>query len=150
MKKKSLLWMSMFLLMLAGLSGCSADDDFNCVQDFSDNTNKENFIGTWHLIRYYNGWGTNEEYDSGEITVTFTKNGEMEVVNKRKDQRPIPTGTFSYSFVNIERSIYSGESATYISFGPIYYYTYIFDKGYLHLSAEAFDGPGFTLQKLNQ
>ena len=148
MKKKSLLWISALLLMLAGLSSCSKDDDYSYVQVFSNNNDKENLIGTWHILHYSNGWGMKEDYEAGEVTVTFTKNGEMQVFNKREDQRPFPTGTSTYSFVDIERSIFTGEPRTCISFGFLFTYSYTFDKGFLYLSQEAFDGAGYSLRKL--
>jgi len=148
MKKKSLLWISALLLMLAGLSSCSKDDDYSYVQEFSNNNDKENLIGTWHILHYSNGWGMKEDYEAGEVTVTFTKNREMQVVNKREDQRPFATGKWTYSFVDIERSIFTGEPRTCISFGYFFTYSYTFDKGFLYLSQEAFDGDSYTFQKL--
>ena len=148
MKKKSLLWISALLLMLAGLSSCSKDDDYSYVQEFSNNNDKENLIGIWHILHYSNGWGMKEDYEAGEVTVTFTKNREMQVVNKREDQRPFATGKWTYSFVDIERSIFTGEPRTCISFGYFFTYSYTFDKGFLYLSQEAFDGDSYTFQKL--
>ena len=152
MKKKSLLYLSALLLMLVG---CSKDDDYSYVQEFDDNNNKENFIGTWHLLHYYNGWGIKEDYEAGEVTVTFTKNGEMQVINKRDDQHPFPTGNMTYYFVDIEKSFFTGEPRTCLYFGfcTAYYdilapYSFTFDKGFLYLSLEAFDGDGYTFQKL--
>ena len=113
--------MSMFLLILVGLCNCSKDDDYSYVTEFSNNNDKENLIGTWHILNYGNGWGMKEDYEAGEVTVTFTKNGEMLVINKREDQHPFPTGTLTYSFVDIERSIFTGESRTCISFGFFIY-----------------------------
>lgn len=150
MKKNYILWISVSLLMLAG---CSSDDeteldDYSYVQEFNDENSKDNFIGTWHVLHHGNGWGLSEEYEAGEVTVTFTKNGEMQVFNKREDQRPFPTGKLAYSFVDIERSIFTGEPRTCISFGFFFTYSYTFDKGFLYLSQEAFDGDGYTFQKL--
>lgn len=142
MKKKSLLWLSAFLLMLAG---CSSDD---YVQEFGSN-DKENFIGTWHMKSYSSGWGGTQEYDAGEITVTFTKKGKVKVVNKREDQSPIPTNTYSYTFVDIERSIFTGEPRTCISISFVHSpFSYSFDKGFLYLSQEAYDGFDYSLQKV--
>lgn len=145
MKKKSLLWLSAFLLMVAGCSG----DDYDYVQEFSSN-DKENFIGTWHMMSYSSGWGGSHKCDAGEITVTFTKKGKVKVVNKREDQSPIPTNTYSYSFVDVERSIITGEPRTCISisFGFGSPYSYSFDNGVLYLSQEAYDGSSYSLQKL--
>ena len=150
MKKKRVLLLSVLLLTLAG---CSNDDEseldgYNYVQEFRDENSKDNFIGTWHVLHHGNGWGLSEEYEAGEVTVTFTKNGEMQVFNKREDQRPFPTGTSTYSFVDIERSIFTGEPRTCISFGFLFTYSYTFDKGFLYLSQEAFDGAGYSLRKL--
>ena len=137
MKKKSLLWLSALLLMLAG---CNGDDYSN---------DKDNFIGTWHMMSYSSGWGGSRKYDAGEITVTFTQKGKVKVVNKREDQSPIPTNTYSYTFVDIERSIITGEPRTCIriSFGHCPF-SYSFDKGFLYLSEEAYDGFDYSLQKV--
>ena len=149
MNKSFLLWMGVVLMMVIGMSSCSSDDDdYNYVQEFGDNNNKENFIGTWHLLHYYTGWGIKEDYEAGEVTVTFTKNGEMQVINKRDDQHPFSTGNMAYYFVDIEKSIFTGEPRTCISFSYIFTYSYTFDKGFLYLSQEAYDGDGYTFQKL--
>ena len=149
MKKNFLLWMFAMLMLVVGMSSCSSDDDdYNYVQEFGDNNNKENFIGTWHLLHYSTGWGIKEDYEAGEVTVTFTKNGEMQVINKRDDQHPFSTGNMAYYFVDIEKSIFTGEPRTCISFGYFFTYSYTFDKGFLYLSQEAYDGDGYTFQKL--
>ena len=149
MRKNFLLWMGVVLMMVICMSSCSSDDDdYNYVQEFGDNNNKENFIGTWHLLHYYTGWGIKEDYEAGEVTVTFTKNGEMQVINKRDDQHPFSTGNMAYYFVDIEKSIFTGEPRTCISFGYFFTYSYTFDKGFLYLSQEAYDGDGYTFQKL--
>ena len=147
MKKYLYILMSAMLMVMS--AGCSSDDDdYSYVQEFSNNNDKENLIGTWHILHYFNGWGMKEDYEAGEVTATFTKNGEMQVVNKREDQRPFATGKFTYSFVDIERSIFTGEPRTCISFGFLFTYSYTFDKGFLYLSQEAFDGAGYSLRKL--
>ena len=149
MRKNFLLWMGVALMMAIGMSSCSSDDDdYSYVQEFGDNNNKENFIGTWHLLHCYKGWGIKDDYDAGEVTVTFTKNGEMQVINKRDDQRPFSTGNMAYYFVDIEKSIFTGEPRTCMSFGYFFTYSYTFDKGFLYLSQEAYDGDGYTFQKL--
>ena len=146
--KYHILWIGMLLLMLTGLSSCSKDNDYDYLKEFSDNNNKENFIGTWHILHYSNGWGTKEDYEAGEVTVTFTKNGEMHVINKRDDQRPFRTSTMTYCFVDVEKSIFTGEPRTCISFGFPFTYSYTFEKGFLYLSQEAYDGDGYAFQKL--
>jgi protein involved in sex pheromone biosynthesis len=149
MKKSFLLWMGVVLMMVVCMSSCSSDDDdYSYVQEFGDNNNKENIIGTWHLLHYSTGWGIKEDYEAGEVTVTFTKNGELQVINKRDDQHPFSTGNMAYYFVDIEKSIFTGEPRTCISFGYFFTYSYTFDKGFLYLSQEAYDGDGYTFQKL--
>lgn len=137
--------MSFLLLAIAGLSGCS-DDDYSYVEEFDDNI-QENMIGTWHIVGYYNGWGKKEEYNAGEVIVTFTKDGMVRVINKREDQHPIRTSTFAYFIVDIEKSIFTGKPRTCISFG-YFLYNFTFDKDILYLSMEAYDGDGYALRKL--
>ena len=80
--KKLTIWIAIIPIM-TGLSSCSKDDDYNYVQEFGDNNNKENFIGTWHILHY-------------------------------------SLSTYSFTF----------------------------DKGFLYLSQEAYDGDGYTFKKL--
>ncbi len=102
MRTKAFLLMSLLLLSLTCLSSCSNDDDDN-------NAGKSEIIGTWYLVGASDGWGGYKEYKEGEITITFTPNGDMLIKNKRKDQQPIPTGTRQYNFADIEKSIYSSK-----------------------------------------
>lgn len=128
-------------------ASCSSDDEYSYVDEINEANIKESIIGTWHLLAYNNGWGDIHEYGAGEITVIFKENGEMTVVNKTGDNYPIPTATFSYSFVNIEKSIYNHEPAVGLLFNGLVY-SCSFSKGLLHISAEAYDGPGYSLKKL--
>ena len=80
--KKLTIWIAIIPIM-TGLSSCSKDDDYNYVQEFGDKNNKENFIGTWHILHY-------------------------------------SLSTYSFTF----------------------------DKGFLYLSQEAYDGDGYTFKKL--
>ena len=74
MKKSFLLWMGVALMMAIGMSSCSSDDDdYSYVQEFGDNNNKENFIGTWHLLHYYTGWGIKEDYEAGRLLLHSPK-----------------------------------------------------------------------------
>lgn len=146
---KKFIFIMMSAMLIASSAGCSSDDDdYSYVQEFSNNNDKENLIGTWHILHYFNGWGLKEDYEAGEVTVSFTRNGEMQVINKREDQLPFATGKSTYSFVDIEKSVFTGEPRTCISFGYFYTYSYTFDKGFLYLSQEAYDGDGYTFQKL--
>ena len=70
MRTKAFLLMSLLLLSLTCLSSCSNDDDDN-------NAGKSEIVGTWYLVGASDGWGGYKEYKEGEITITFTTNGEM-------------------------------------------------------------------------
>ena len=125
--------------------------NYSYVEGTGDNS-KENFIGTWHILKYRNGWGSERDFYSGEITVTFTAGGEMKVNNKRERQYPLSTGSYRYYFEDIERSILDGKPRTIISIGsggPFDgHYRFAFENGMLFLSAEAYDGESFALKKL--
>ena len=147
MRKSMIFWMFAAVLTITGLTSCSDDDDFY-EKDY--NNYKSAIVGTWYLVYHYSGWGGITDYNVGEITVTFTKKGEVKVVNKREDQRPIPTSTFPYSFKKIERSIFTGEPATVITFNDSsLYYSINFDNGVLYISSEAYDGYGYALKKMS-
>lgn len=127
--------------------------DNNYVKTFSGN-NKEDLIGTWHLLSSMGGWSPRVDYSPGEITVTFTRNGEMKVVNKREGQQPFPTATYKYSFVEIEKSIFTGKPETVLSidngspYSVCYSFSFDNEQGVLYLSQEAYDGMGYSLKKL--
>ena len=124
------------LLSLGMLCACSSDDDFNDI------------IGTWYLVSYSDGWGNIKKYNDNEIIVTFTRNGKVNIVNNREDQRPLPTGTRTYSFKEVEKSIYTHERRPGITFDGSFIYSYYIVDGMLHISAEAYDGPGYGLRKV--
>lgn len=124
------------LLSLGMLCACSSDDDFNDI------------IGTWYLVSYNDGWGNIKKYNDNEIIVTFTRNGKVNIVNNREDQRPLPTGTRTYSFKEVEESIYTHEKRPGITFDGSFIYSYYIVDGMLHISAEAYDGPGYGLRKV--
>ena len=137
MKKSVYFWLCALVLTMAGLSGCSNDDD-----KFKD------VVGTWYLVSYGNGWGGIKTYDEGEITVTFTSDGVVRIVNTREDQQPLPTGTRNYSFKKIGQSIYTGESKPGITFDGNFVYSYDVFEGRLYIPAEAYDGPGYGLKRV--
>ena len=140
MRKSVFLWMSLLLLTLTGLSSCSEDEDDN-------NVVESGIIGTWYLVGASDGWGHYKEYKEGEITITFTTNGEMQIVNKREDQQPLATGTRQYHFTDIEESIYNHEPRPGISWGFLPF-SYVFKDGKLELDAEAYDAPGYSLKRI--
>ena len=138
MKKNVYLWLCALVLTIAGLSSCSDDDSFNDI------------IGTWYLVSYNDGWGNIKKYNDNEIIVTFTRDGKVNIVNNREDQRPLPTGTRTYSFKEVAESIYTHERSSGITFDGSFIYSYYILDGMLHISAEAYDGPGYGLRKVTK
>ena len=149
--KKNLFVFTLFVAAF-GLTSCSSDDDFSYVGEFSEANIKEDLVGTWHVVKYYNyAIGLGEmDIDAGEITVAFTREGEMNVINKRGEElSPFVTGTHKYRFVDIERSILTGKSKNVLSFDSDFtFYGYSFKEGMFMLSVEAIDGSGWALKKL--
>ena len=138
MKKNYLLLGLLVGLILFAMMACSSDD-----VDYKINE----LVGTWNLVGYNNGWGQIDEFNEGEILVTFTRDGQVKIVNNRADQRPLPTSTLTYTLSMVESSIYNHEKSPGISFDGGLLYSYGFIDGKLHLSAEVFDGPGYSLKK---
>ena len=66
MKKSLILWICAAIMLVVGMSSCSSDD----------NNRYNELVGTWYLVGYNDGWGGIEEYNEGEITVTFNRNGK--------------------------------------------------------------------------
>lgn len=152
MKKNYLLWMSVVLMMVVGMSSCSKDDE---IESFDDNYSKgvisnESIIGTWQLLNFNGGFsGKSVDVNPGEITFTFTKEGKVYIINKGGEHIPFPTGTFNYSFVTIDRSIFTGEKETalFIDEGRCQYFHFVYSEGILYLSEEMYDGYCYALKK---
>lgn len=151
MKQTIIFWMCAAVLCVAGLTSCSDSDDEDVIFVKDYNNYKSAIVGTWYLASRSSGWGGRTDYNAGEILVTFTKKGEVKVINNREDQRPIPTSTFTYSFKKINNSIFTGEPSVVITFNNSSLYYYInFDQGVLYISAEAYDGDGYALKKVSK
>ena len=152
MKKNFLLWMGVVLIMVIGMSSCSSDDG---IESFDHNVSEgvissENIIGTWQLLKYSGGlFGRSVDINPGEITFTFTKDGKVNIINKRREQYPFATCTCNYSFVTNDRSIFTGEKETALSIGGgIFHYTY--SEGMLCLAEEMYDGYCYALKKIGR
>ena len=141
MKRNGLLWLCAVLMLVVGMSSCSSDDDIY----------RKDMIGTWQLVHSYGGWSPRVDYDPGEVTFTFTADGEVKIVNKRNGYSPFPTGIYDYSFVKIERSIFTGEPETVLLIDcfPDRHYSFNYEDGLLYLSLQAYDGDGYALKKVD-
>lgn len=141
MRKRAYLWISALLLLALGTSNCSSDDE-----EYSGNQ----VLGTWDLMSYENGKRGVTHYQEGTITVTFTLNGEMKVVNISPHQNPVPTGTFAYSFRPIDPQLNSGQSGDGIAIDSLGFYSYRVVDDRLELSAVATGGLGFSFKKVSK
>ena len=157
MKKNCILWMFAMLMLAVGMSSCSSDNDE--IESFDDNPSEDIYsndsinsvIGTWQLLNYSGGFsGQNVDVNPGEITLTFTKDGIVKVLNKGKETFLFPTGTFNYYFRTIDRSIFTGEkdTALYIDGGNIHLLHFTYGEGMLYLAEECFDGFCYALRKI--
>ena len=147
MKKNFLLWIGIMLMMAVGMSSCSSDDE---IEPFGDKSG-ESIIGTWQLLNYSGGFtGRSVDINSGEITFTFTKDGKVNIINKGEEHFPFPTGSFNYSFVTNDRSIFTGEKETalFIDRGICQYLHFTYCEGILYLSEEMYDGYCYALRKI--
>ena len=145
MKKNSILWMFAVLTIL--LAGCSSDDE---IEPFDDKSS-ESIIGTWQLLNYNGGFsGKSVDINLGEITFTFTKDGKVNIINKGEEHFPFPTGSFNYSFVTNDRSIFTGEKETalFIDGGICQYFHFTYSEGILYLAEEMYDGYCYALRKI--
>jgi len=155
MKKNYLLWMSVVLMMVVGMSSCSKDDE---IESFDDNHSEgvisnESIIGTWQLLNYNGGFsGKSVDVNPGEITFTFTKDGMVNIINKGGEHVPFPTGTFNYSFVTNDRSIFTGEKETalFIDGGICQHFHFAYSEGILYLAEEMYDGYCYALKKIGR
>ena len=91
MKKIGLLWMSALLLMIVGLSSCSSDD-----QELVYESNPTILNGTWDMVRASYGFSGVEEYQSGEITVTFDEARKTMNVENKKKINFLASGSYPY------------------------------------------------------
>ena len=156
MKKIGLLWMSALLLMIVGLSSCSSDD-----QESVYESNPTILNGTWDMVRASYGFSGVEEYQSGEITVTFDEARKTMNVENKKKINFLASGSYPYKTTTEIKQIYTyPESAWEVQKLIIHYYdetfgdlevkyTYGFHDGMLYLDGGvASDGPGYWFKKL--
>ena len=149
MKKTIIFWMCAAVLSVVGLTSCSDSDDDDVVLVKDYNNYKNAIVGTWYLASHSSGWGGRTEYNIGEIMVTFTYKGEVKVINNRKDQSPIPTSTFTYSFKKRDNSIFRVIPSVVITFNnSSMEYSIDFGQDVLYIFAEAYDGDGYVLKRI--
>ena len=77
MKKKSLLWLSVLLLMLAGQSSCSSDDDIS---------NSKQIVGQWMASHHSKNPNSADTADMWDFTFNADGTGSW----------PLATRTFKY------------------------------------------------------
>ena len=152
MNKNGLIWICTLILMIAGLSSCSSDDQ----ESVSTILN-----GTWDMVWASYGFSGVEEYQPGEITVTFDEVRKTLNVENKKKIRFLPSGSYPYKTTTVKQHIYTyQEEDVEIKELIIPYsdetfgdqeirYTYGFINGLLYLDrgVEA-DGPGYWFKKL--
>ncbi|MBE6333050.1 MAG: hypothetical protein E7070_12280 [Bacteroidales bacterium] len=90
------------------------------------------------------------DYALGDVTFTFSKNGKLNIVNVREDQSPFRSQTANYTLTTVDCSIYDHESRTALTLSVVGSLPYIMDFNgeLLYLSPNAYDGGGYTLQKV--
>ena len=147
--KKQCIFTTMMLLAVTMLAGCN---DMGVIDEPVENT-KNSFVGEWQFLNYNGGFtGESVDIEPGAITITFTEDGEMKVTNQTEMQYPFSSGTTTYSFVEIERSIFTGKPRRVLAIGTPsswrVYYSYTFQEGMLILSEEAYDGYSHVLRKV--
>ncbi len=149
MKKQSI-FLTLMLLAVTMLAGCN---DTGVIDEPVENT-KKSMVGVWQLLNYNGGFtGQSVDIEPGDVTITFAEDGEMKVDKQTELQVPFPSGTTTYSFVEIERSIFTGKPRRVLAIGTPspwrMYYSYTFQEGMLVLSEEAYDGYSYVLRKVN-
>ena len=156
MKKNSLFWICALLLMIAGLSSCSSDD-----QDSVYESNPTILNGSWDMVGASYGFSGVEEYQSGEITVTFDEARKTMNVENKKKINFLASGSYPYKTTTVKKQIYTyqEEDVEVLELNVQYSdevfgdqeirYTYGFHNGMLYLDrGMASDGPGYWFKKL--
>ena len=159
--KKYMLWMSLLLLTLAGLSSCSSDDDESelNLKDAVYESNPTTLDGTWHMVSASYGWGGTKTYQAGEVTVTINEAEKTMKVEEKKDLF-LKSGYYSFKTITEKRRIYNNQwvDAEYqvmvVQYPDEAYgerevkYNYDFHDGMLFLDGGmASDGPGYYFKK---
>ena len=115
MKKQSI-FITLMLLAVTMLAGCN---DMGVIDEPVENT-KKSMVGVWQLLNYNGGFtGQSVDIEPGDVTITFAEDGEMKVDKQTELQVPFPSGTTTYSFVEIERSIFTGKPRRVFSRGNV-------------------------------
>ena len=158
-----MLWMSLLLLTLAGLSSCSSDDDESelNLKDAVYESNPTTLDGTWHMVSASYGWGGTKTYQAGEVTVTFNEAEKTMKVEDKKNIHFLKSGNYPYNTTTEKSRIYTYQwvdveyQKIVIQYSDEAFgerevrYTYGFYDGMLCLDGGiASDGPGYYLMKL--
>lgn len=160
MKKIMFLWMSVLCLTITGLSSCSGDDDADN-NGFMYESNPKSLNGTWHLVSASYGLGGTENYQGGEVSVTFNELKKTMIVDNKQNTNFLKSGNFPYEITTEKRRIYTYQwvdleyQVITIHYTDEAYghqnirYIYNFHDGMLVLDGGIdADGPGYYFKKL--
>ena len=162
MKREMFLWMSVLLLMIAGLSSCCSDDesDLNS-KDVVYESNPKTINGTWYMVSANYGFGGTEKYQAGEISVTFNEATKTMSIEDKKNINFLKSGNYPYEITTEKRRIYTYQwvdvenQVIVIHYSDEVYgnrdvrYVYSFYDGMLVLDGGmASDGSGYYFKKI--
>ena len=99
MKTKTIIGMMLMLMALVGMSSCSSDDEVDSGLMTSE--------GTWNMVKASYGFGGVQEYQAGEVTISF--NDKSLIVKNNKGINFLKSGTYPYKTETEQRRILTYE-----------------------------------------
>ena len=113
MKKSNLFWFCAALMLAISMSSCSSDDETVmkiAEEGDSGDTKPEDkafsLEGTWQMVKASYAFQGSEQFDAGDITITFNKNKTLTVVNNRPEHF-LKSGTYPYTTTVERKRIYT-------------------------------------------
>jgi hypothetical protein len=158
MKRK--LTFVILLLIMAGLNSSCSDENLD-YEDIIFEKNPTSLEGTWHLMKVSAGVSGIQEYNPGDITITFneSKNTITTKANKGEHADFLNNGTYhyttstkkyryyTYQWVEGEASVINIDIEDDMHKWTIEYIYRINDGGLVFDGGIANDGPGYYFKK---
>lgn len=153
-QKSIIMTLALGILIMMTMASCNSDEDQDAVTEgnnFAYEESPSTLEGTWHLTKAFYNYGGFQEINPGDVTVIFSSNHTMQVINKTEGNEVkhfMDSGTYPFDIVETTNSIYDGITYTLLDIDGKKC-TYWLKDGMMTLDfGMAVDAPGYYFKKL--
>lgn len=160
MKKSLMIWMGALLISVVGMSSCGDDESELNPQDVVYESTPTFFNGIWHMVIANYGFGCEETFQAGEVTINFNEADNTMKVENKKNINFLKSGNYPFETITEKRRIYTYKwvdveyQVIVIQYSDEAFgkrevrYNYSFYDGKLCLDGGmSYDGPGYYFKK---